>query len=180
MARLFIALELDKLGDAFVSMQERLRGLGKMTFPKKWHLTLKFLGDVPDKNIALIKDRLSSVEARAFDIELDQIGVFPDLKKVRVVWTSIQDSGEALSLHKKIDDVLSEMFEKDKDFVAHITLARVRYVDDKDQLLKVIESIAVPKRALRIDGFSLIQSTLTPQGPVYEELARFALEEKER
>ena len=70
------------------------------------------------------------------------------------------------------------MFKKEKDFKAHITLARVNYPEDKKQYLEQLKKIKIEKKKIEVNNFRLIKSTLNPKGPVYEDLAVFNFDQK--
>ena len=65
------------------------------------------------------------------------------------------------------------MFKKEKDFKAHITLARVKHPKDKKYFLEQIRKIKVENKKIEISGFRLVKSTLTGKSPVYEDLEVF-------
>ena len=62
------------------------------------------------------------------------------------------------------------MFKKEKDFKAHITLARVKHPKDKKYFLEQIRKIKVENKKIEVKEFKLVKSTLTGKAPVYEDL----------
>ena len=69
-------------------------------------------------------------------------------------------------------------FKKDKDFVAHITIGRVKFVRDKVELAMALKELANEDFGeFEVDAIELKKSTLTPKGPIYETVARFELAE---
>lgn len=175
--RLFIAIELGPFVPALRNMQEALKGHSKMTYPKCFHLTLKFLGDVPDEKAAEIVRRLRAIRCRGFELALDRPGVFPKPDMIRVVWAGIGKSALLARLQSEVDEVLADMFQKEKDFVPHVTLARVKYVTDRKALNDAIGSIEVPDVSVHVSEFCLIRSTLAGSGPDYDKMASFGLED---
>ncbi|GAI74591.1 unnamed protein product, partial [marine sediment metagenome] len=76
---------------------------------------------------------------------------------------------------ENIENTLKEFnFKKDFKFHAHITLARVKYVDDKEKFIKNIKDLKVEEKTIEIKDFRLVKSTLTPKGPVYEDLETYS------
>ena len=62
------------------------------------------------------------------------------------------------------------MFKPEKNFKSHITLARVKFTKNKIQFTDNLKQINIPEKEFEIKKIHLIRSTLTPSGPVYEEL----------
>lgn len=169
--RLFIAIELEELADYFKQLQEQIPKV-KATFPKKFHLTLKFLGEVPDNKVGEIKEKLKLIKFSAFTLKLSSTGVFPNEKFIRVVWVGLENGENIASLQQKIETALEGMFKKDSRFHPHITLARVKFIESnkKEEFINAIKAIKVEPKEVTIKNFKLIKSTLTKQGPVYEDL----------
>lgn len=174
--RLFIAIELS---DEIKDYLERVQGLiGEdygISFVKKgqMHLTLKFLGEVQPEKLPKIVERLESVDFNPFMMNLCSIGVFPDEKRVRVVWAGLEPENEIIQLQKQVDEALNDLFPKEKDYRAHITLGRASYTGDSRKLMGRLKEIKVDGKKIPAAGFSLIKSTLTSRGPVYENIASF-------
>ena len=136
-----------------------------------FHITLKFLGDVDESRIADIKAALASVKFEPFEIRINGIGFFPSNKRINVVWVGITSSG-LLELQKRIDNSLEGIFPREKDPVMHITLGRVKFLTDRQLLIDTAKKLAVDC-SFKADGFKLKKSTLTKEGPVYEDIAVF-------
>jgi len=168
--RLFIAIDLENQ-EYFKEMQENIPGdIVKLTLPKVYHLTLKFLGEVKEEDIPKIKETLQSVEFETFTIKTTHIGVFPDEHFIRVVWVGLEPEGKITQLKDTIDNALKDMFGVEKEFKPHITLARVKFVKDKPTFIKSLKHINIQPKEFTINEIKLIKSTLTPEGPVYEDL----------
>lgn len=172
--RLFIALDFDELNDHFIELQEQLPK-EKLTKPLTFHLTLKFLGEVPETNIENIKEQLKKIKFEEFEVNLDDIGVFPNENYIKVVWAGISPKEQVIKLQKNIEDSLIEFnFKKDFPFHPHITLARVKFVRDKANFVDSLKKIKIDKnKKLMVKNFKLIKSALTPEGTVYEDLEVF-------
>ncbi len=172
--RLFIAIELEELSDYFKQLQEKIPKV-KATFPKQFHLTLKFLGEVEDDKVEKIKENLKKVGFSGFSMKLSGIGVFPNEKFIRVVWAGLEDGKDIEELQQKIEGALAGMFKKGNRFHPHITLARVKFIeeDKKEGFIKAIKSIEVEQKEAEVKNFKLVKSTLTGEGPVYEDLEVF-------
>jgi 2'-5' RNA ligase len=134
---------------------------------------LKFLGEVKPENVEFVISNLKKIKFRKFPIFLDTVGIFPSENYIRVVWVGLKPEDRILELQKGIDETLNQLFRKEKDFKAHITLARVKYPEDKKQFVEELKKIKVENRKVEIKDFRLIKSTLTPKEPIYEDLAVF-------
>ena len=80
---------------------------------------------------------------------------------------------KVIELQRSIDEKLKELFKKEKDFKAHITLGRVKYAEDKKQFFSKLKGIKVDNIKFRVDNFKLMKSILARQGPVYEVVEEF-------
>lgn len=171
--RLFIAIDFNELKDYFAELQNLLPKNAKLSCTKAFHLTLKFLGEVQPNNACKVVDLLKGVKFGHFSVFLDSIGVFPTENCIRVVWIGLKPEDKVLGLQKDIDEALKPLFKKERDFKAHITLARVKYSEDKKSFVEQLKKIKVENKRIEIRDFRLMKSTLTPKGPVYEDLAVF-------
>ena len=135
--RLFIAITLnDEIKNYIKSLQESIKAEGvKLTFAKESHLTLKFLGEVLDNNLNKIKNLLSDIKFKPFFVDLDNLGIFPNENYIRVIWVGLNKKKEIIELQQKIDKVLLADFPKDKKFHPHITLARVKFIENKKEFI---------------------------------------------
>ena len=173
--RLFIAIDFNELKDYFMELQKQLPNNARLSLVKPFHLTLKFLGEVQPDNIDEIIEILRTIKFEPFAVFTDSVGIFPTENYIRVVWIGLKPEEKVLELQKQIDESLKGLFRKEKDFKAHITLCRVKYPEDKKLFLEQINNIKVENEGIEIKDFRLVKSTLTPKGPVYEDLEVFNL-----
>lgn len=180
--RCFIAIDLPKDIKEEINSVEKMFGSFsslKIVKPDNLHLTLKFLGDVEEEKIENIKRILKEIAQnhKQISVFLNKVGLFPNEKYIRVVWIGISNDNDLINIQKEIDNKLETLnFKKEKTFTTHITIARVKGKQEKESLLKVVEQLKAyvgPK--FKVDSIHLMKSTLTPEGPIYEELARFEL-----
>jgi len=169
--RLFVAVELSPEILEMLSRAQALlpkEGL-LLVKPENQHLTLKFLGDVDESKLDAVKAALDSCVRPPFAISVKSVGVFPSEKFVRVVWAGVE-SKELVELTGAIDSALSRAgFPKEaRPFAGHATLARAKdKVDVSSFLVRFRES---DFGSCPVEKFVLKKSTLTPQGPVYEDV----------
>ena len=171
--RLFIAIDFNELRDYFIELQKLLPKNAKLSLTKSFHITLKFFGEVQPDKVETITNTLKNIKFQSFSVFLDSIGIFPTENYIRVVWVGLKPEEKILELQKSIDELLKPLFKKEKEFKAHITLARVKYPEDKKQFLEEIKKIKIENKKIEIRDFRLIKSTLSPKGAIYENLAVF-------
>lgn len=171
--RLFIAIDFDELKDYFFYLQSLLPQNAKLSLTKTFHLTLKFLGEVQPDKTEKIAEILKNIKFEAFSVFLDSIGIFPTENYIRVIWVGLKPEDKILELQGKIDESLKLLFKKEKEFKSHITLARVKYPEDKKAFVEQLKKIKVESKKIEIKDFRLVKSTLNPKGAVYEELGIF-------
>ena len=169
--RTFIAIDIpEKIKKEIMKIQDSLPEFkGKKTEYENLHLTLKFLGEVDEKTIEKIKKRLGEIKLRKFQAEISKIGMFSD----RIVWLNIKNCNE---LQKEVDEKLSGLFEKEKRFMGHLTIARTKEIEDRKKFLEKMRKIKIPEMKFVVDNFILKKSKLGRPGPVYEDIAVYELE----
>ncbi len=178
--RCFIAISLpEEIKKGMMAIQDRLKASGadvSWTQPEGMHLTLKFLGEIEEKMPPQIETVLGIVVAsvRPFLLDVSGMGVFPDMRRPRVVWIGIRGNDDSLiRLQGGIEKEL-EMIgfpAEDRRFAPHITLGRIRSPGKAEHLLTLIEE----EKDMELDGFKvsdvhLIQSELRPAGAIYTKL----------
>ena len=182
--RAFIALELSKgIKNELARCQEKLKKSGADV---KWvktcniHLTLKFLGEIPEEKLSGIKKILDSLaeEQAPFEISLFKFGAFPNLDHPRVVWAG---TDKGCSEAEGMADILSRELEKigfpeeGRRFSAHLTVGRIRSDKNKESLKNLVDSLEVRPESCDINEIILFKSTLTPDGPIYDALYKAEL-----
>ncbi len=178
MLRTFIAVELpERFLPEIEKIESMLDTLGiKLVEPKQVHITLKFLGDIPEDKVEPVASALSQVNCKSFEAKIKGVGVFPKPAYIKVIWLGAEGNFEAL--HSEVERVLSPFkFEKDHQFSPHATLARVKMLKDKGALLEKIQKLEnIDIGAMNVESISLKKSTLTPKGPIYETLREIKLQ----
>ncbi|MEK6838057.1 MAG: RNA 2',3'-cyclic phosphodiesterase [Nanoarchaeota archaeon] len=177
--RAFVAVDLpEDVKNELVNAQKQLSptaaAAARISLVKDFHLTLKFLGDVTPAKVEVVKSCLSSVRFKSFQAAIGGIGVFPSESYVRIVWAGVEPEDDVVKLQKLVDNALEKEVQKEKGFKPHLTLARVKFVSDKNVFLQQLHQIKVKGVKFAVDALKLKKSTLSREGPVYEDLAVYA------
>lgn len=150
-------------------------------YPVKWensdkfHLTLRFLGDIYENEAELISEKLE--EARfgfeKISYSTNGIGFFPNARRPNVVFIGLEEEGEnSAELVDTIDKAMLNIgIKPDKKFVAHITLGRFRRENRKGAEGIQIENFEPFK--VEFASFYLMKSILGPAGSKYFPLKEF-------
>lgn len=182
--RLFVAIELsDRVRSAVATVQASLGATfrGIRWIPRdRMHLTLKFLGDVQDRDVDGVAAVVRKVAeaSKGFDMEIAGAGCFPSHGAVRIVWAGIQqESGILLECAKQLDQSLHALgFPQElRPFSPHLTLARLRHDDSDGALRAATADCAYPPVMQSVSKMILMSSFLSRKGPTYAPIcsARF-------
>jgi len=155
-------------------VQKKVDGefFGKLIEEKNLHLTLKFLGEIDDGTLGEVRKRLGEINFSEFGAALGEVGVFSE-QFIRIVWIKVLGDG-ILSLQKKVDEALSDLFEPERRFMSHLTIARVKTVEDRKKFLEMIEKLKVDNLKFTVDKFYLMESRISAEGLVYSILEEFS------
>ncbi|MFZ2070926.1 MAG: RNA 2',3'-cyclic phosphodiesterase [Halobacteriota archaeon] len=192
--RAFIAVDLtEEIRANIKGLQQQFMNLVidesrlKLKFVSAWqvHQTVKFMGEVPENKIEAVKRELSEINQKAFTIALKGVGFFPEappekVRIIRVVWVGM-DKGvaELKALQADVDSRMSNLgFPREKKFSTHVTICRVkmspRGAGSRAETVQILEKIAELREVeigeMRVEALKLKQSTLTPKGPIYDDV----------
>ena len=179
MIRSFIAFDIDDEQTLrnITKVQNVLRETGadlKLVKPENIHVTMKFLGNSPKTIVDGIHGEMKKIAFTPFKIEIKGLGAFPNLRRIRVIWTGIREGARDLrEIYNQLEFNLRALgFEPDKKgFSPHLTIARVRTGRNKDSLIRCIEQLADQEfGVIEAKCLRLKRSVLTPKGPIYSIL----------
>lgn len=179
MMRLFVAVDVDEsVRERVKPVLDELSALSgvKAVEPENLHITLLFLGEVEEGKVSEIEELLSKIEFEPFNLVFQSMGAFPNPKSPRVVWVGVEEDGKLKELANEVYKSLKRLgFRRDKEFSAHLTVARVKRKNPKVvDLIKQHSSDNFGQMVLK--NFKLKQSILTPKGPIYKDLRVFGHE----
>jgi 2'-5' RNA ligase len=183
--RLFIAIEIpDQIKKAMAEVQGRLRNAGVdagWTRSEGIHLTLKFLGEVPESKVPDIMAALTGVvmSTKGFRLDVAGVGAFPNPRNPRVVWIGVSGETDVLKkLQAAVEEAITRLGFKQEDraFTPHLTLGRIKFIHSRDPWLKALEEVkGIKLSAFDVHAVSLMKSELKPSGAIYTEIDRVEL-----
>jgi len=182
--RTFIAIELpDNIKKEIEQLQAPLKKTGAFVSwvkPANIHVTLKFLGEVPEDKI---NEVFSATEkalegAKKFTMSLKGTGVFPNLRRPRVIWVGSGSGEEELShMANRIEEEMEKIgFPKEKrKFSAHFTIGRVKSPKNIEKLMELVESSDFQTEKIEVNEVVVMKSQLHPAGAIYTPLKKVLL-----
>lgn len=183
--RLFVAIELpERVKEALAreaSALSRKAPHARWVKPEGMHLTLAFLGEQPEENLAAIKQALVRVCARhsKLELEIKGGGGFGSSKHPRVMWVGVEGQLEKLS---RLQEELSAELEplgyvpEKRAFRPHLTLARAKELKGDEKLAWCAAQLGeFDAGKLSVSGVELFQSHLSPKGARYTSLCQAPL-----
>lgn len=186
--RLFVACEVpddvkEVIGQVIDSLRARSGSAVRWIRPEGVHVTLKFLGEVPVRQLPATKLAIQEavVGHSPFELEFSNIGTFGGREGLRIMWVGI--AGDVLRLEALVRAVNAALavvgFEPERrPFRPHLTLGRVRDEISTRQRAEIevaVGKMDVPPSGWRTSQVSLMRSRLGPEGAKYEVLATFPL-----
>jgi 2'-5' RNA ligase len=207
--RLFVAVDLPDEAREAVAIRQKLwagrlskskDGL-KLIEPSQMHLTLLFIGEVPEARVPAIVESMNAPAGMdSFDVTLGGVGVFPPRGAPRVLWIGISDGATCLEQlqHEIAERVRAvDIAFDDRPFHPHLTLGRWRGGARRRSRHLRLTEMDVPRRSsperlrrdvaalersdriasVHVAHATLYQSRLSSSGPAYTALAHANLSE---
>ncbi len=177
--RAFIAIELppsiqDGLRKVILQLSPVTR-IVRWVPPENIHLTLKFLGDVDSSKIPLLQTALRKETARCqpFDIQVSGLGAFPNARRPRVIWVSVQAPAVLGTLVQGVETATIPLGfpTEDRPFSPHLTLGRVSQHATPDEVSALgsvlIKTVVGDLGKTVVGSLTLFRSDLRPTGALY-------------
>ncbi len=147
---------------------------------EKLHVTLSFLGETDEARIPEISDvAIRAAQQHApFTVAVQGAGVFPDWRRLRVVWFGLRDHGQLAALAQDLREVRTVLaLPPDRPFRAHLTIGRATGPLSAEQKRSLSQALAPFKGSYPFDvsRVTLMRSTLSRAGSDYSEIASFPL-----
>lgn len=180
--RLFVALEVSAA--VRENLAALLKALGAVSPQTRWvrpenlHVTLKFIGEVPETKLGDIRSALAGVRSeQSVTVDFRGLGFFPNEKHPRVFWAGIVASPNLKTLAADIDRATEKpgIPREQRPFSPHLTLARFEPPRLPEKLRVAIQENAAREfGSLRTGELHLIESKLRPSGAEYTTVESFS------
>ncbi|ALT68807.1 RNA 2',3'-cyclic phosphodiesterase [Methanobrevibacter millerae] len=181
--RAFLAIDLDD--DLKPKINKIIREFKQIDANIKYvdlqnlHFTLKFFGDIDTEGIDLISEKIENVikDFDSFTIKIKGCGAFPNKNRIKVIWVGLDEDEILKDLHDKLDKEFNSIgFDLDRKFSSHLTIGRMKSAKGKNKVKNTIETYNnIDIGTMDVNLITLKKSTLTPSGPIYEDLLEFRL-----
>ncbi|HKQ51183.1 MAG TPA: RNA 2',3'-cyclic phosphodiesterase [Pyrinomonadaceae bacterium] len=144
------------------------------------HLTLKFLGEIEESRVALLRAAAARAaeKSTAFELTIEGAGAFPPRGAPRVLWLGVKDtSGGLAQLHSRLEDECagSGFKREERPFHPHLTLARLRAPQGTRALAQFHQETGFDAAQFPVTELIVMLSELGPRGSRYTPLSRHAL-----
>ena len=186
--RAFIAIDLpEKICRAVGEWQAEFRasceagsqhpGEIRWTRAEGFHLTLKFLGHVPDDRINRVIEVLKPLCGfQKFSVEVKGFGFFPNAHRPRVLWVGVKSPSALQDLAQRLEAAMEGVgfVPEQRSFTPHLTLARFKSPRPQpglEELLKQRGDASLGQ--FDVSEFVLFESKLSPHGAKYKKVATF-------
>ena len=187
--RLFVAIPIpEPVRDEIIRVQQELqplvsRDVARWARSDQFHLTLRFLGDVPADGVEDLKKSAGAVcrNARPLSLRAEGVGFFPNSRSPRVIWVGINDrEGRLVSLQQQIETAVGQFSPEpgEKNFTGHVTLGRLKNPRPADTRDLAARAQSLEKRLFgewTAHEIEIIRSELSPAGARHTLLAAFRL-----
>ncbi len=187
--RLFIAIPIpEPVRDEIIRVQQGMQllapqGAVRWTKPDQFHLTLRFLGDVPVDGLEKLKESVNAVcrSARPMPLRAGGVGFFPNPHSPRVVWVGIDDKGGLLiDLQKRIEAAVRPFAAEPgtEHFAGHATLGRLKNLKPPDARKLAAHAQTVNDQMFgewTAQEIEIIRSELSQAGARHTTLVAFRL-----
>lgn len=176
--RLFVALDLPW------SAREQLAALSgsgipgaRWVPPENYHVTLRFIGEVPSHVAQDVDDALLNIRARGFSLVLTGMGTFAKGGLTNALWAGVEKSPQLEHLRTKIDNALRRcgLEPERRRFQPHVTLARLDNTVEAKVAAFVQAHNLFRTNPLPVEHFTLFSSLLCKDHAVYTPEAEYEL-----
>jgi len=180
MTRTFIAVEIDSAirsrAEELIILLRAAEADVKWVEAQNLHITLQFLGEVPEQLVAGVCKAVEqgAAQVRPFDLEVGCAGAFPNSNRPRTLWIGANAGSQQMAeLHEFVALELAELGFQDEDrrFQTHLTIGRTRSGKNVAELGRLLKQHAdFNAGRMRVEKATVFSSSLQRGGPIYEVL----------
>jgi RNA 2',3'-cyclic 3'-phosphodiesterase len=176
--RLFVALDMPW------AVREQLAALSGSGIPgARWvppgnfHLTLRFIGDIPGHVARDVDDALLALRAKGFALTLTGMGTFAKGGISSALWVGVERTPELAHLRSKIETALQRcgLEPERRKFQPHVTLARLDNPAEGKVAAFVQAHNLFRSAPIPVEHFTLFSSLLCKDHAVYTPEAEYEL-----
>jgi RNA 2',3'-cyclic 3'-phosphodiesterase len=143
------------------------------------HITTKFIGSWPDERLEELNAALASLPPRGpFEIELKNLGWFPNPRRPRTFWIGVH--GEALhQLARDTEELLVPLgiARETREFSPHLTLARIKTPVPLQRLMATVDEMQPAALGhFSPASFALYRSDPGSNASIYRKLREYRFE----
>ena len=171
MIRLFTALEIPgEIAGRLTRLQRGIEG-ARWIEPSDFHITLRFIGDVPEDIANDVDEALQEIGFDPFEIEIEGVGEFGG-KKPHALWAGVRPSEPLTRLQARHESAMRRVGLKPetRNFTPHVTLARLKGIEPPEvyRFIEANNLFATPR--FEVSRFVLFSArTSTGGGPYVPE-----------
>ena len=175
--RCFLGIEIpEEIKEKIEDLQKQIRNLplkAKLVERENLHITVMFIGEVHEDYVKHVSEKCKELlkKYEPFEIDVKGLQAIPTNNFIRVLALKVHDNNKITEISKDLAKHIKGTFHQ-----PHLTLARVKSISNKDQVVKFItshEGLHVGR--FLVSSIKLFQSKLTPNGPIYKTLDKFTL-----
>lgn len=184
--RCFIAIDISEslkksVNDCISQLKPLSRDV-RWVVPANLHLTLKFLGEVPEAGVPQLLAVLEPVAqvSDPFELSITGTGAFPDERRPTILWVGVRAPAALRALYLRVEDAMAALgFPKEqRRFSPHLTIGRVKGRHGMPELMSRFRTFQNAFfGSIEVREIVLMQSILKPSGPEYARLGAFRLRE---
>jgi 2'-5' RNA ligase len=183
--RTFVAVEVSNAARRYAQslmgeLESKLTGV-HWTRRDNLHLTLKFLGDIPESEINGVCRAIRAAVAaqQPFEIQCAGLGAFPSDARPRTLWVGIRQGDERLrQLQGEIDGQLTSygFAPERRRFHGHLTIGRIRQrigltADQVNQVCQLVDRERSAEGVfMELDQVVTFSSFVDSTGRVYQPI----------
>jgi 2'-5' RNA ligase len=177
--RLFVAIDLPwVLRDRLSALAGGLPG-ARWVPPENYHLTLRFIGEVPAHRAEEVDLALAALRGRGFSLALAGVGIFSKAGRVTSLWAGVERNPQLDHLQGKIETALQRagLDPERRRFAPHVTLARLDASTEVEKLAQYVQAHNLFRaEPIQVEHFTLFSSQLGKEASVYTAEVEYALE----
>lgn len=176
MIRAFLALPLPDAVRSALTVQQFLLPMPRKEPPENFHLTLVFLGEVPEPVLEAAHEGFEALRIAPIPLVMQGLGLFGGAKP-RHAWAGLAPSEPLERLQAKVERIARNAGcpVESRRFTPHVTLGRFSSAtpDEGARLQRAVAESTFRTGPFMAGEMVLYRSTLTRSGSRYDELARY-------